>query len=135
MRRAIVRDRLLIACGVGASVAMSAAFLIPAARPGRALAADVMLTPHQAEGRPGASAVSQLAGEPPAALDATSTRVVGVVMPVSRVLVRAKMDGFIARRLKGLGDRVAAGDAVSLVDDAGLLLDRDKCKARAEAAA
>jgi multidrug efflux pump subunit AcrA (membrane-fusion protein) len=49
--------------------------------------------------------------------------------------VRARVDGFVARPLKRPGEPVAAGEAVVLLDDADLLLDRDRCRARAEAAA
>jgi multidrug efflux pump subunit AcrA (membrane-fusion protein) len=69
----------------------------------------------------------------PIAAPAASS-VVGVVVPVTQWVVRARVDGFVLRRLKVAGQRVEAGGAVSLLDDADLLLEREKCSARAEAA-
>jgi multidrug efflux pump subunit AcrA (membrane-fusion protein) len=58
------------------------------------------------------------------------TRVVGLVVPAAQVAVRAQVDGLIARRLKDIGEVVAAGGVVALIDDADLLLEREKLKAR-----
>jgi multidrug efflux pump subunit AcrA (membrane-fusion protein) len=121
MRTSFVRDRLFIACGVGASVALSAVLATAGTR---------------GEGvEPGEEVSAPVALEAPAAPGGMATRVVGVVVPVTQVAVRARVDGFISRRLKAPGNRVAAGEAVSLVDDTDLLIERDKCNARAEAAA
>jgi multidrug efflux pump subunit AcrA (membrane-fusion protein) len=119
---------LFIACGVGASFALSAVLVAGGAQRERGLDGEVV-----------ASAVVAEAPRPPAPLALplvmpTAFRAVGVVVPVTQWVVRARVDGFVLRRPKVAGERVAAGGAVSLLDDADLLLERDKCNARAEAA-
>jgi multidrug efflux pump subunit AcrA (membrane-fusion protein) len=126
MRAALARDRLFIACGVGASFALSAVLVAGGAQRERGPDTEVMVTPMVVE------APRAPAGLPVAM--PTASRAVGVVVPVTQWVVRARVDGFVLRRLKAAGERVAAGGAVSLLDDADLLLERDKCNARAEAA-
>ena len=116
--RAIFRGHVLIACGVAGSVALSAALVAAGTRPGHDAVAPVPAG--AADSAPG---------------DASVVRLTGMVVPASQAVVRARVDGFVSRQLKRTGDRVAAGEAVSLIDDADLLLERDRCAARAEAAA
>src|SRR4051794_37858432 len=120
MRAALARDRLFIACGVGASFALSAVLVAAGAQRERAQDTELMVTSIVTQAPP-ASATAGLPIATPAA-----SSVVGVVVPVTQWVVRARVDGFVLRRLKVAGQRVEAGGAVSLLDDADLLLEREK---------
>jgi multidrug efflux pump subunit AcrA (membrane-fusion protein) len=60
-------------------------------------------------------------------------RVAGLVVPAAEVAVRARVDGVIASTTAQPGTRVAAGDVVAALDDATLLLEQQRQKARLSA--
>jgi multidrug efflux pump subunit AcrA (membrane-fusion protein) len=57
-------------------------------------------------------------------------RLLGLVVPAAQVIVRAQEDGVVAERLVEVGQRIAMGDPVLRLDDADLVLDAERQKAR-----
>jgi len=133
MRRTILQASVVFACGAGAALALPGG-LLPAGAPGVQGVDPIPVTGPVATGY-GTRGPREDGPRIPESDGPAAPRLVGLVVPAAEVVVRARVDGFVARGLKRVGDPVASGQDVALLDDADLRLEREKLKARAAGAA
>jgi multidrug efflux pump subunit AcrA (membrane-fusion protein) len=143
MRRTIVRASVVFACGAGAALALPAGMLTAGLLPSRLLSSGASGV-RVVDPVPAAASIVGGDGLAAAREEGTclaepdrlaATRLVGLVVPAAEAVVRARVDGFVARRLKRVGDPVESGQDVALLDDADLRLERERLAARAAGAA
>jgi hypothetical protein len=113
--------------GVCSSAIVSPLAIEAEAHPNR-LPRQLAVAPRSARAAP--TAPARLEDGP---ADAGRRRLVGLVVPVDQVAVRAAVDGVLVRCPGGVGEAVEAGDAIAFIDDGELALESERLKAKAAA--